>query len=400
MKKKIIIIIAVLVLLLIVGGIGTYFFIIKNKDIEDIKEIGKMVKGIPECGTKKDLLTNSPIDLKNVTSIIPLGNLNPSGHTFPTDHMYLNIIPNTEKIPVYAPGDVWITQIHSQEHLWADSPYTDYSLHFSPCREFDGYFIHIMSLSEKLQKEFDKKVDNEDCIESNPGGRRHRMCFADVSIKVSAGEQIGTVGGHNQANFDLGASDSRIKPLDYINPSRWQWRGDSLYVVCPLDYFVNDLKEELYSLVGDFDEGKRTIEPICGEVMQDVRGTAQGVWFAEGTGGLEGEDPHIALVHDNINPTIGVFSIGTSMEDKGLPSSTYNFTPTHSGFFNRDFDEVTPDGNTYCYQAQGGYSGQHTDYTIILGLLDDKTIRIEGIKGGSCGTGPWEFSSNYVEFVR
>ncbi len=34
-------------------------------------------------------LTVTPLDMALVSSLVPLGSLNPPGHTFPTDHMYL-----------------------------------------------------------------------------------------------------------------------------------------------------------------------------------------------------------------------------------------------------------------------------------------------------------------------
>ncbi len=145
------------------------------------------------------------------------------------------------------------------------------------------------------------------------------------------------------------------------------------------------------------------MEPVCGTVNQDEWGTAQGVWFLSGEEVVERarEDEHMALVHDNIDPIIGAFSIGISLEEKGLPSSTYKFKPKHTGFVNRDFDEVKPDGNVYCYVASGGYSGQHWPHTIIIKMLDDSTLRIAKLsEGTTCGSGPWQFGSNYTDFER
>jgi hypothetical protein len=44
--------------------------------------------GVAACsGTQ--VLTVSPVVLGVLQAIVPLGNLNPSGHVFPTDHVYL-----------------------------------------------------------------------------------------------------------------------------------------------------------------------------------------------------------------------------------------------------------------------------------------------------------------------
>src|SRR5262249_52499765 len=43
---------------------------------------------LPHCGATTALLNTSPVDLTQVTGVVPLGNLNPSGHTFPSPHFY------------------------------------------------------------------------------------------------------------------------------------------------------------------------------------------------------------------------------------------------------------------------------------------------------------------------
>jgi len=398
MKKKIIII-SVLTLLFICGGVGI-FFLFKDKGID----IERSVTGIPGCGTGNEFFTHRPVNFEDIDSITPLGNLNPSGHTFPTDHIYLNIKKGKENLPVYAPGDVWVTGLDIQEKYENGRTVMDYSVDFRPCRELRASYIHIMTLSDKLQSEFDRNYSQENCVEEETGGDRFKTCFVEADVKLSAGELVGTTGKKGQINFDLDVNDLRVDTSWVRGYTKWvRWRESYLSAVCPLDYFTLDLKAKLYSIVGDFGGVRRTVEPICGTVNQDVWGTAQGIWFLSGEKVVERarDDEHMALVHDNVDPTLGAFSIGISMEEKGLPSSAYKFEPKHAGFVNRDFDEVKPDGNTYCYVASGGYSGQHHDHTIIIKMLDDKTLRIAKLdEGSTCGSGPWKFSSNYTDFER
>lgn len=358
---------------------------------------------IPECGETNEFFTHKPVNFEDIDSITPLGNLNPSGHTFPTDHLYLNIKEGKTDIPVYAPGDLWVTDLHLSKKYEDGGTTEDYSVNFKPCQEFSAYYIHINTLSEKLQEEFDKNYSDENCNEYTTGGTKFRMCFVEANVKLSAGELIGTTGYEGQRNFDLGANDLRIDTSFVAQyTKRAEWRGSMVNTVCPLDYFTPDLKTKLYSIVGDTGGVRRTIEPICGTVNQDEWGTAQGVWFLAGMPVEErgGEDEHAALVHHNVDPTQGVFSIGTSMEKSGLSTGAFNFIPRDSGLVNRDFDQVKPDGNIYCYENGSGVEFGNRTIMIIIKLLDEQTLRMEKLSSSSCGSGPWEFSSNYTDFER
>ncbi|HEY9226075.1 MAG TPA: hypothetical protein VIP11_05475, partial [Gemmatimonadaceae bacterium] len=66
------------------------------------------LKGRPQ-GTA--IFSTPPIALANVAGWVPLGNLNPPGHTFPTDHQYL-YLPASARSPVdlVSPGDAMITR--------------------------------------------------------------------------------------------------------------------------------------------------------------------------------------------------------------------------------------------------------------------------------------------------
>jgi|GEM_PF-4043001 len=56
--------------------------------------------GIPDCPENiQGILTAPMIDLDKVSSIIPLGNIAPPGHTSPVDHNYFNTL-SEEKIPL------------------------------------------------------------------------------------------------------------------------------------------------------------------------------------------------------------------------------------------------------------------------------------------------------------
>lgn len=44
---------------------------------------------LPSCGTSTTLFTAMPLAASQIAGWVPLGNLNPSAHTFPTDHQYI-----------------------------------------------------------------------------------------------------------------------------------------------------------------------------------------------------------------------------------------------------------------------------------------------------------------------
>lgn len=350
---------------------------------------GERFSNIPSCGDKKELFTFSHIQISELQNIVPLGNLNPTGHTFPTNHLYFHIRgfsggQSSSNVSVVAPGDIWVTRIVSSEYTMNGRQIKDYKMDFTVCKEVRGYFIHLTSLSEKILQSFGQPGD---CKEYDTGGTHYKNCEKDFQfspISVAGGESIGTAGGSS----DFGLSDSRTKELVYANPERWY--EDPLHRVCPLDYFAADIGLQLKSLLGSYDV-KRTIEPICGEVGQDKPGTAQGVWFVKGTRNTYPEDPHIALVHGNINPLKGVFSVGTSLSS--LNSGTYYFGPKASGFVNRDFKDVKPDGNIYCYDSLTQRFGEQVSIRIILKLTSSTAFQIEKQDTSVCGSGPWSFVS-------
>ena len=116
------------------------------------------------------------------------------------------------------------------------------------------------------------------------------------------------------------------------------------------------------------------------------------------------EDPHIALVHDNVDPSIGAFSVGNSLP--GLKSGVYFFDPQEEGFVNRDFNQVEvdeADGNIFCYElyvAGGGHLPQSVASIILIQLTTDTTLHIEAQSANACGNGPWDFTDAVAVYDR
>jgi len=132
--------------------------------------------------------------------------------------------------------------------------------------------------------------------------------------------------------------------------------------------------------------------------MQDIPETAQGCWFKPGEPSPYPEDPHLALVWDNMNPSWGALSVGTSVP--GLMSTVYFFVPEESGVMNRSFSQILPGSTIYRFNPFN-----ETQVIILLQLPDADTLRIQGLLLGQVPFDPedpssWEFTEGMVEFVR
>lgn len=373
--------------LFLVSCLALLFACDKGASSGSEEETADTSASLADCGAEP-IFTALPAAIEDVRGLVPLGNLNPPGHVFPTDHIYF-YSKDSAQIDLYSPGDITITKVTATQYLSEELQRTDYDVTFQPCKQFKGYFYHIDTLAQSILGQITFSESN--CSTYTTGGQTFKKCTEDVSIVVKAGEKIGTAD-----IFDLGAYDSRITPLAYANASRITSSSDGfdgLHVVCPIDYFATSVKGELEAKFGSYDGARiRTASPVCGEVEQDEAGTAQGRWYYTGASGEVTEDPHLALVHDNIDPTVGVFSSGTSISN--MYSSTFYFTPASSGMVNLDFNKVTGDGNIYCYDNLAEYvGGEPIAAVILVQMPTSTTLKIERQEAASCGAGPWSFNS-------
>ena len=357
-----------------------------------------VVAGMNTCWNDKAILVELPVANGDFLSITPLGNLNPPGHTFPTDHVYFMLQKLNQfaaaQAYVVSPADARVTRIVSSEHI--SDNFTDYAIDFSPCRELVFRFGHMSSISETLATAMANATASCE-PEYETGGKRFRNCAADVMVQVSASEVIGTAGGNvGQFALDMWAFDSRTSGLNYANKARWY--DQQMHAVCPLNYFKTELKDLLELMLMSEGGAIRTIPPLCGEVEQDEAGTAQGVWFAKSTTNTYPEDPHAALVRDNFDPSLGAFSIGTSMQASGLAPNVYYFQPTDIDYVNRGFAGIRADGKIYCYDTRADDGKKNV---VILQLTSATTLRMERVNAETCSISePWAFSDNAGDFER
>jgi hypothetical protein len=345
---------------------------------------------LPSCSASP-FYTVAPVSASNITGMVPLGNLAPTGHVFPSDHTYLYLMAGTYS--VYAPGDTYITDIATVNHPGLG--FTNYVLYLYSCRDVKMYMGNINTLSAAVNAQM-ASYSNSNCQTYTTGGVTESRCDLQTAIPVHAGDLLGTMSG----TLDWGTYDYRKTQLFFASPSRHY--TDLFYDACPLDYFtpssVAGLKAKLGYFSGPppFYDGSST----CGTIQNDVANTAAGDWFKPGQPDNP-EDPHLALVHDNVRTTWEDVNIGASGPG---PSATELFTPTSSGLVDRDFTQVTNDGQIYCYDTfrdlASGNPQQGLNFVYLIQLTSQTTIRIDRQTAANCGAGPWSFSGTAVDYQR
>lgn len=396
------IVIPIVIIVLIVGGNAVNRFM-WSRELDN--SLIFHPEQLPDCGNKKVFFTVSPIKDGLYRNIVPLGKFGPeSSHVFPTKHTYFmapakNIEEQTD-VDIVSPGDLYITTVQS----WTNKTlgYTDYFVYASPCKDVEVTFYHLNDLPPKLLSVLDK---TDYCRQEQTGNTQYEFCGRITEgIQVKAGELLGKGNPAKKKSikqfFDFGMSDHRTPELKFANPSRWVGDFDKKHMVCPFDYFTPELRQKFLSQMADSDDPilKRTIEPLCGEYMQDVVGTAQGVWFKVGADSRE-EDAQVTLAHHNVLAQKGIFSIGT-MTTPTIEVGVYPFDPKPSGLINRDFKDITADGKTYCFEPSALTGTYRYPFRIILQITSPTKLKIEGQKTQDCGSGPWTFDASAVEFER
>ncbi|HOZ54284.1 MAG TPA: hypothetical protein PKY25_03045, partial [Bacilli bacterium] len=402
------------VILVVIFIIVVLFIIIDNsgsKKRNDDKNSNNLVfknyamsTDLPKCPSDTSHIFTKPfMDGDYPDYIIPLGNSNSTSHTVPTDHVYPTNNTYKSEVPVYSPGTltlIWVENKRIYNSKTNEFMGSDYQLNFAPCRGINFGIIHLTGLSKRLIKAIDEtdpkcsegeyKFNQDDVV-------YYKTCHPDFDkITLKPGELIGTFGNmpHTlQMGFDIGIYDFNKPDLKFISKKRYY--AETVHTACPFDYFIDELRNKYLSKMGGVEQQKdsrkfikRNKEPLCGEIMYDVEGTISGDWFKNkidktSTTNQEGA---VALVHDNLNPKLAKLSINSS--------TSITFTPKHSGYINREFNEVTADKNIYCYQYDGNGS---QGAKILIELIDDTHIKLEH-KNGMC-TNNEEFNE-YTTYYR
>lgn len=348
------------------------------------------------------IFTTSPLPLNNVIGWVPLGAMEPPGHTFPTDHQYLYFAnpssPGNATLNVIAPAAMRIWMIYQDT-----GGSNQYSLWVQPCAEIIARLGSITGLASALAAAAGAIDQNCQTFGSST------QCQKELAYDVQAGQVIGTINSSTEYALDWWLWDSRVSPNVFIDAAKFTTGPESGFaeadIVPASAYFNAAMTPAVAAKLGTFDGTQtRTTAPVDGTISIDVPGTARGYWFNPNQA-YPPETYQAALAPDNITPAATeVISLGVSQanfSNGGRSGLRGSFAPLSSGFVNRAFEQVTADGNAYCYnpviENTAGQIG-----LVILQLLDASTLKIEiqAIAGGSCMAGPWSFTGNAVTYRR
>jgi len=351
----------------------------------------------PKCPANlSGILINPLIELKNITSITPLGNISPPGHTSPADHNYFTA-DTDDKVPVYAPADGWITNLvvilakDEKTGKYVDKGIT---LDIEICKGLKLTFANLTEASSILKDSWPKN-DNGCKYDINKVGHDYTegQCYFHTNIKVKAGDLIGYTQNETKKDgtkgfaFEIWAANYNKTPPSNID---WSFYDDDRYahIMCTFDLYSGSLKQQFYDKLGGVDQKsntgslftKRTIEPICGTVNQNIIGTIQGMWFGQGWKDRSDKNfvdntRQFSFLHWNIDPAYA--EIGNAGEVTNGQYDQINFIPKHTGTVDREPSEVKADGKTYCYNFLSG--------KILAQLIDDRHLKLE-YQSGLCGS--------------
>lgn len=412
-------VILIVVIIAVLGVWAVMYFVVHPKGSGDDRSLVQQMTGkYPACPSNlSGVLTHQLMDPKYIGAMIPLGNVSPPGHTSPVDHNYF-ILNSDDKVPLYAPADSWITHVMANSVKGNDGQYhfDSYVVTYTVCNglvlDFAGYNDVNDALKAELSKHKDSckygitKVGHDNSGEG-------QCDYQNLNFKVKSGEQVGwtqrvkTAQGTYNIPFEIWAAN-------YNKPARSdvQWDtyyGDNRYAhaVCTFDLYAGDLKNQFDARFGYWDQQvtkgagapvlgpgtliRRTAEPVCGQVVQDVAGALQGMWFSakldknDKSGNIGATGAGVSVIHNNIDPTIGEVVIGGEF-DNNL-TGVLAFKPTHSGTTNREPSEVKADGKVYCYQGDAEIKNinQPINGKILIQVLDSHHIRADH-QTGMCGS--------------
>jgi hypothetical protein len=321
-----------------------------------------------------------PVEMDKIDKIIPLGNLNPPGHTFPTDHIYFMTNPTIyqEGFNVFAPGDIVITRISK---ICYDPPQDgteeDYSIDFYRDGYVNGRFGHINSLSQNLSDivgEFGEEYG--DYVTSwQIADRTYTSYEKSLNLDIDSGMMLGTAG--KAGGYDFWLKDTHVE-LNWVNQ---EWTQHFQHTVCPLEYFEKDLQNTMKSKLKNWDGSPVYPANYCGKIDYDIPNTAQGIWTKHDYVN-RAEEYGLSLVYDNFNASLGAISVGMA-GDNTWDCRVYHFTPKDDGFRNRKFSEVTNDGNIYYYLCDEFEYSSGYNKVILLKVTADREIRFQFINYGT-----------------
>lgn len=358
----------------------------------------------PKCPSS-NFLTNYITELDGLASITPQGFMQPGAHNLPVPHMYYNTGSTSEKDPngvaykskivnMYAPADMTLYGASKQTYTMSNGyQYTEWMMTWNFCETYWMFNAHIGWITPDVQA----AIDNAPLKKCQTGGQlntKSEDCYSSrFAYKVKAGALFAKSSGRAHG-FDFGFTDASKPDPKRINPGyfapRWAAGG------CHINYYPIDMRAKIESKL-DGNNG-------CGQLVSDVVGTAQGVWFNPAHHSRNEsvfEDYHIALAKNWANKDLLTFSIGWNAEVSGLSGGRFDFKPSATGPSNKAFTDVK-NNDVMCYDALQG-TGRYGEPapTFYIKMTAGATEKLSIAKGtGACGAGPYVMPANAQTFER
>ena len=303
--------------------------------------------------------THSIMNSEDFDRIIPLGQINPPGHTFPTDHIYF-VLSGYGKT-IYAPTRGKIL------HIDEPGAYGDSAVRVGVTSSMAYYLGHIF-VSTGLQ----------------------------VGDTIEAGSQIAISG--NTSCVDFGIVNQNINN-GFISEKHPR---TTLYGDKPLSYYNEPLRTQLYSLVkppqpSDDPEYVYNEGVTDGEFAYDELGTLSGNWFEEGcfiaTGWYEWDNT-LAFGYDNFYPE--QIRIAT-----GKISNSFAIKNEDNPIMPKDVNITSGAVAYYLYNANNTSKGIPTSSRVglmMVQMLSDTRIKLEIFEDITSETR--QFTSAALYYVR
>lgn len=344
--------------------------------------------GAKACAPGTAILSTPPLPLASVTGWVPLGNLNPVSHTFPTDHQYLYYSTGggtSTPIAIFSPATMWVTRAKVTQYSTGSS---DFAFEFQPCLDVKGEFGHVSSILARIVNELGAFDQNCQTYSPNPGLTVTSCYTKPGAVKVDDGESIGIVGpAGTSIALDFSLWDKRVPPIVFANPTRWFVNSDGFdryHVVPASDYYAEPAKSQIAAKLGSYNGViLRTIPPVGGTIAADSDGV-QGHWFVSGQPTFP-ESNHLAIARDNVTPSDYAISVGTSQP--GFTGGSFPFTPSTSGT-NLSPAMVSVASGIVCFQAKNSS-------VVLVQAIAANQIRVE-VRSGTptCASqGPYAFTA-------
>lgn len=219
------------------------------------------------CTASTITFTHSFLPVDQLAASIPYGSMI-DDHVTPIDHAYIGIKSlqkaandrtDADYLPITAPADGTIIEVGS-----LGSPTSHRVVINHGCGVYTVYMV----------------VNRLTGVLASVAGQVESQSYMPLHQPIKAGEEFGQQ-RDNPLDFNVWAGDSWLpglaNPLSYIYAESWK-----PYTADPSRFFTPELATAFATVM------QRTSEPRWGKIDHDIKGSASGTWFLQGTLGYSG----------------------------------------------------------------------------------------------------------------